>query len=510
VTRRSLLAISLALVLAAAAACGCRDRASVPTGASGASTGAAGRSNEELLNYALDIWMRHERFDSQQALDQMLDRFNQWIGTQKADPAWKPDPLLATLPKELQELPVVGTLGEMRFPASDGRFLREALWLRDISNRARGDAPDDLSRAKGLFDWVVRNIQLESSEPVEKDKGRPVLMHQPAETLLLGRGKAVDRAWVFILLARQQGLDAVMLALGKPDKPDELRPWLPAVLSEGQLYLFEPELGLPIPGPNGKGIATLAQAVAADAIWRHLDLDADRPYPLKSADLVHVAALVEASPPYLAQRMQLLGTRLTGKNRVVVSASPSALAARLKACPNVKEVRLWTLPFETILHQATRDDAAKKAAAQEFVVFRISASLWKARVLDLRGMYTGEDGATGLYLLARPSDAEIRSARIEPQYKAVIQLAKQDATYWLGLIAYHRGNYKTAVDYFSKRILDVAPDGPWASGARYNLARSYEALGNFDAAKTEYEDDISPQRHGNLLRARWEAGKSKE
>ena len=50
--------------------------------------------------------------------------------------------------------------------------------------------------------------------------------------------------------------------------------------------------------------------------------------------------------------------------------------------------------------------------------------------------------------------------------------------------------------------LDASPDGPWTNGARYNLARCYEQMGQLDKAQQLYLIDESPQRHGNLIRAR--------
>ena len=89
--------------------------------------------------------------------------------------------------------------------------------------------------------------------------------------LLFGCGMAVERGWVFILLARQQGLDAAMLALADTESPLKApQPWAVGVLHEGQVYLFDPVLGLPVPAQDGIVLgddgqlairpATLAQA----------------------------------------------------------------------------------------------------------------------------------------------------------------------------------------------------------------------------------------------------------
>jgi hypothetical protein len=50
--------------------------------------------------------------------------------------------------------------------------------------------------------------------------------------------------------------------------------------------------------------------------------------------------------------------------------------------------------------------------------------------------------------------------------------------------------------------LESDPEGPWKNGARYNLARCYEAMGRIEDARQLYLIDDSPQRHGCLLRAR--------
>ena len=89
----------------------------------------------------------------------------------------------------------------------DGRLLQEAVWLRDISRWAQGNNFEKLARAEALFDWTVRNIQLDAD-----GKATP---QRPWQTLMYGHGTAEQRAWVFALLCRQQGLDVVMLGLAR-------------------------------------------------------------------------------------------------------------------------------------------------------------------------------------------------------------------------------------------------------------------------------------------------------
>jgi tetratricopeptide (TPR) repeat protein len=103
---------------------------------------------------------------------------------------------------------------------------------------------------------------------------------------------------------------------------------------------------------------------------------------------------------------------------------------------------------------------------------------------------------------ARPSSAKLIESGMPEQNRAVYEDAKQAASFWLGIICYEEGDYPVAIDYFSKRTLEAAPDGVWTPAAQYNLGRAYEATGQLDKAIELYEDDDSPQRQGNLLRAR--------
>src|SRR5262249_53902949 len=155
--------------------------------------------------------------------------------------------------------------------------------------------------------------------------------------------------------------------------PDQPRPWAVGVLIGGELYLFDPTYGLPIPCPNGKGVATLSQAAADDAILRQMDIAGDRPYPRKSSELNKLVALLEASPGYLAPRSKQLESQLTGRDRMVLSTSPSALAEKLHEIKQIGEIKLWTMPYDILSqrNQMTRELA--QAAQLELLPFNIPA-----------------------------------------------------------------------------------------------------------------------------------------
>lgn len=627
---RPLLACAAAVaLLVVVAGCGHPDAAG-KSAAAAASTGGSQQQRNLLLQTALQMLGKMEQFDQQPALEQIVDRLNESQRDRKSNIEWKADPLIDTLPKPLAEHsgPWLERLGDELFDRElDANFLKEAAWLRDISNYNRGDKADDLSIAEHLFDWTVRNIQLMvdlQPKPGEQAPLSLVARRLPWEVVLLGRGTVQQRAWVFMLLARQQGLDVVMLAVADPAHPKVKLAWVPALLHKGELYLFDPALGLPIPGPGGKGIATLRQAAEDPAVLDQLDLDESHHYPVKAAEVKKVWAIVEASPGYLSRRMKALESQLAGTDRIVLTAAPEQIAARLQGLAHVDhQIDLWTFPFQTLATREAQDRAienppAQNAQARQYIkqfatakaaemypyfvpnfrendvptsrgpqqhaleelmaqgenpdeagrqivelqkeagelagdnsekaakrraeieqeiagLRQIQAGskklnlprpvkmvfpLWAGRLLHFRGHYGGEYGAKHFYILSRPGEDQIpayvgqladdwsrdNNARCPPvivaEYLSAVRARKQDATFWLGLISFDEHEYSTAEDYFKLLPQGAGQRNLWADGARYNLARSYEAEGRTAEAIKLYEEDDSPQRHGNRLRAR--------
>ncbi len=453
-------------------------------------------------------------------LNQVMAWLKQWIRQNDPKTDWRPDPLLETLGadlsgnKELAASLAPAALSATTFRPEDGRTLQEAIWLRDISRWAHGESFDDLPRTTALFDWTVRNIQLEA------DKNAPP--HRPWQTLLYGRGTADQRTWVFAMLCRQQGLDVVMLtaaptvAQEKSDAtPASSRFALPALLSEGQLYLFDPRLGLPLPGPGGKGVATLEQVRKDDSLLRQLDIG-DAKYPLHADSFKNIKVDLVADPFSLSRRASQIEASLSGDDRMILSAKPSELAARLKGIAGITAIQLWKYPFSTLRDQLSLGKAARHLEALEFEPFAQRPTLWKARTRHFQGRRQ-EAGAKNADPLAdnlddhqeaarlymsksvRPTDKEIGESESEGK-RRVDSAAKLNAAYWLGLMSFDDGKYSVAVNWLGRPELKSA-DSPWLSGANYNRARALEAQGKFDEARAILEHDTSPQQQGNKLRA---------
>jgi len=455
------------------------------------------------------------------ALELLEERANQWLRNRKADPEWQPDPLLLTLPEQFRDSKTILArkispieLSEGTFDKAEIRQLQQAIWLRDISHWAKGGSVDDLQRAETLFDWTVRNIQL---DPPEGSR----LVHQPWQALMYGHGTAEHRAWVFAELCRQQQLDVVMLAVVTGEKTDEKTDapaqwWLPALLSDGQLYLFDTQLGVPIPGAELGSVATLdwfLKGLPGSAKVLEIGEFTYQPF----GEVRVVEARVIATPLQLSRRAELLQAALEGDNFVVLAADCRVVEKELQKNQAISRVALWPLPFQLILDERSMDAKQRLLAAQRFLVFAQRPRLWKARVLHFQGNKDvpqeqrndplatpnlGHAQATRLYQdpHVRPPDALLRG--IADAKREIYVRAKSDASYWIGLLSYDLGKYKPAEDWLARRTLEATPEGFWSPGARYNLARTYEARNELSEAIQLLRADDSPQRHGNLLRAR--------
>lgn len=527
-----------------------------------------------------------DEFDPGQAHRQMLYHLNEWVRHEPIDRDWIADPMAARVPPELANQTTIEGLKSQRFIQYDTLFLEETVWLRDLAKWIPQDGPpadpkllawlkeqspqlgaegaDDLAAAERIFDWTVRNVQLDadpatadkqppdeakdSAERKDADKdaaGKPSdppivappgARYWPSEALLMGHGDALVRARVFIGICRQRGIDAVALAV-QDDATSATRPWAVGVLVAKQLYLFDPWLGLPIPGPGGRGIATLDQAQTDETLLRALDLSETERYPFTAADVRGTVALIEANAPHLTMRMKLLEAHLAGDNRLTLTVQPSEFAARLRQAKGLANVRLWTVPFQANLfkQQFAENRAAYIAAAKQEQAFVGLHPLTQGRRRHFRGQFQNQDvtaGAKPLYNSCRTSDELIDAIGKSEEARQAIGLDRVIAsnpelasnstlraefiadrqrimremkllgTYFLGLACFDSGEYEVAANHMEKRVLGDFPDNRYAAGARYNLARAWEALGENAKAQAIYEGDDSPQRYGNLLRAK--------
>lgn len=568
--------LPLALLLAPAMG-GCNNRGDDQDGGpAGARPAVVAQPQRDHLQIAMDYLSRLEDYEQHRGMVQTAYHINRWL--QNTDPdavAWQPTPLLADLPAHLRQIPGLADLGKLQISTDDVFYLREASWMRSISQWATEDLGEydklpwlqQLEQAQGephahdvavalrLFDWTVRNIQLEPllaypqpsqqagaaagtaeamAESLRRAEAGPGYRTWPWQTLMFGRGDAWQRARVFIGLARQQEIDVVMLAIDAPENSVRPRLWLPAALIDDRLYLFDVQLGLPLPAAEGPGVATLQTVRQAPELLRRLDLGDAYSYPVAAGDLDRLIAMVDASPESLSRRMKLIESQPTTAQQLVLAVDPQQLAQRL-ASAGVAAVRLWQTPFETPIYRA----ALKKRAEEDVQLMRAlffeewlfddaDTPLVRARQQHFRGHFQNREekqGAISLYLSSRVPNTVIAQIATSPEVQqslgivrgrendqqwqvhlqsgeAIVIRSKQNASFWIGLIHYETGRYEDARQWFQERCLEAYENGPWTAGARYNLARSLEQQGELEEARQILLLDDSPQKPGNLLRAR--------
>ncbi len=571
--RFSLIVSTTLLLVAVAPGCGNRDgkRASGPS--TQTQVHVAKRDHFGLaLRYLFDIEA------SQRASDEAVYHLNRWTlaGDHQVD--WTADPLITRLMPEIRAIPELKNLDQLKFIPTDRSFIEETWWLHSISQQAltqplsastrqwldsqtqlASQDRKELEEACQLFDWTIRHIFAEpllvypkilavgpsfgqtdqaKQPPLPSMRGEagPGYRFFPLQNLMIGRGDALNRARIILLLCRQRGLSAFMLGVDPGGTPRP-KPWLTAVLIGGQLYLFDPELGLPLPGKSSGSIATLNE-LRSDPQWVSRLADGETPYSHDSRDLEKLVALIDASPEYLSRRMAFLQASLPSKHEMVLSTQPTELASRLQAAdPFFAEsgrVRLWNLPFETAIFQNNYRQYVERSPNQAARDIRPISMLQQlpllseARRRHALGLYLdqpNQPGAKTLYLQARTPNDQLTKLSQSPDLQRAWGLTQGDrespqqfaariaqhiemrkeakylASYWLATAHYDSGMIDVAVNWFKDRTLDAFPQGELNAGAQYHLARCYESLDQLDKAATWLKRTSWPQQHGDRLRA---------
>jgi len=307
-------------------------------------------------------------------------------------------------------------------------------------------------------------------------------------------------------------------------QPSGYRVWLPAIFADGEFYLFDMALGLPIPGPGGEGIATLAQVREQPELLQPMATE-EFPYRLKPDDLETVTALVVADEQALSKRMLAVESHLAGDERLLLTVPSEELVDRLKQSDQVSGVLLWQRPFAIAAERiAPIPPASQQAVAEQMRPFEFNVPgravnpLWAGRLLQFRGEFDGKEGARAELLAAREA-IQIASQLPDPnQFTAeqiqVILAARLIATDWLAHISFETEQYDNAAEFFGPRLMmafrSIRPTESNAmygellrsiqASARYNYGRSFEAAERIPEAVFNYDVDHSPNRPASLLR----------
>jgi hypothetical protein len=142
------------------------------------------------------------------------------------------------------------------FTLLDAQHLSLCFLLRDAVRSLELENVSQAERAAAGFAWVMRQVMLQQP-------GREADPLPPEPVLRRGAGSATERAHVFLAVLHQMGLPGCLVAA-----PGVEGPWACGALvevgggraQEKQVLLFDPRLGLPLPGAKGKEDDELARA----------------------------------------------------------------------------------------------------------------------------------------------------------------------------------------------------------------------------------------------------------
>lgn len=425
-------------------------------------------------------------------------------------------------------------------------------WITENRSSLGDENADQLAVAMRLFDWTIRNIALQPLElnqpatsanlPLGMKLNGAGYRQTPLQTLFRGTGDALQRCGTFIGLCRQADLPACLLAVApSADSSDQPRPWAVGVLIGEEVYLFDCAIGVPIVGPGQAGIATLAEARRDATVLRRMNVPGWFDYPFSKDDIQQCVALLMMSPESVSGRMRQLQSALTGDLRLAVYDDPQATIDSFVAVPGIATAKIWEIPLLSLVYQVAVNRLAEQDPMVMFLVhapwaildanFDQAKSLALARWRHLQGDLDGDEvegieGAKKLYLTQRQPEFEIADLRIDvelqkaygirrelgmpadvydrqiQQMQSLMRQGKVTATYWLALIQYDTNRLDLAQNWFQQRILDDGLESDWENAAMYNLARTFESLGEIDKATEIYKTEGLPQEHGNRIRSR--------
>jgi hypothetical protein len=530
------------------------------------------QSQQDHLGEAFELLSRIVDLNADKAQRQIAYHLNQWLAERAEPPTASAPELLATISDLLPADIAAARIEKDRFVPADINHLRDCYLFRQVVNWINTANRDDivlqdwlqqqeqelglqlgdqLRTAARLFDWTVRNIAF---EPLEEPGGVPPGLNLPYgmtfqgagyrqsdyQSLWRGTGDAWQRAGVFTKLCQQASLRSAVLAV-QSTETGELTPWCVGVFIGDEVYLFEPNLGIHIPGPGQVGIATLKQARSDAAVMRRLAIAGFFDYSLTKEDIQQNIALLNLLPEAVSPRMKILESGLTGNRRMSVYVDADATAEELDEAAGIAGVRLWKVP---LLAEVYRVELEKQAERDPQFLFwylsrwaimdggnEMADKLSRGRWRHLTGQFDDQEdsnleGARTLYLGQRAPEFEIadldidvnlqkaygirRELRASPelykqqvkQVQVLMRLGKRTATYWLSLLQYDDGRLETAGSWLEKRVLNEEQLSRWEPAARYNLARTLERLGETERAIALYKTVGDPQEHGNRVRAR--------
>ena len=415
------------------------------------------QSKQDHLGEAFNLLQSYVDLNKDKARRQIAYHLNRWLDVRPVDAELSMPEMLRTIREIVPPERLADDFERTRFAPSDINHLRDCYLFRKVTEWVDSERSDDplladwleakagtlseedatkLRTATRLFDWTVRNIAIEP-KVMPENTAPPLPLPLPLgmkfrgagyrqsdyHTLWRGTGDSLQRAGVFTHLCRQVSIPAFVLAI-PVSQTGELKPWCVGVLIGEEVYLFEPELGMFVPGPSQVGIATLSQARSDASVMRRLSVPGFFDYPYSKQDVQQVTALLNVTPEWVAVRMKHLEQGLTGDRRLIAYADIEAEGEQIDAVAGIAGVRLWKVPLLNRVYTAVLEKAAQREVMFGFWYYSrwaimdapapMSEELSRGRWRHLHGMFdSSEDGsiegARTLYLAQRAPNSRSKN-----------------------------------------------------------------------------------------------------
>ncbi len=238
-------------------------------------------------------------------------------------------------------------LAEVENPAFtllDAHYLEQCTFLRDIARGLQVEELPPAERAAAAFRWVVREVRL-------RERAGTVL--PVGSVLRRGSGSALERASVLVDLLEQLGVPGCLVTVtaGEQEQGPPML-WCAGAVVDKDVLLFDPRLGLPVPGPDGKGVATLAQVRAKPELVQALNVDDKLRYDITPARAKRAEIYLATPLSALAPRQRWLQARLALPGRLALGVDVVPLVERLEALlkaagASTATVKAWNPVSET-------------------------------------------------------------------------------------------------------------------------------------------------------------------
>jgi hypothetical protein len=477
---------------------------------------------EDQLKSAL-YQLQPENLGIDSRLDDAVSVLNNWwaaVEAAKLEPTGltPPDIPAGRLPE-----PLLPRLQKAAYDPFDGRHIRAAYLAEGIADRIASETEQELERVTRSFDWVCRNIAL-----VPEDEPLPPLTFY--ETLLLGRGRAADRIVVFATILKQLKLDTLVLRAAEAEQPDA--PSLVGVPLEGEVYLFDPQLGLPIPRGDEPVAAVISRPATLKQIREHpdwlktLSARSDQPYEPTAEQMAAPKVDVVTFPTAWTARMWKLEQLLPGDSVCVLYEAPDALGdapgpfarvAALDAAWSADKIGVWTYPLQREVQFAQMDQNTARLMQVTLASFSVPLEVARdekagvpRQTPTMRHLKTRTVQLQGRSAEALSQYVSIRLLAVtpapDPAWNPIYQIAAEDAFFWSCLCKYESGEYESAVTLLGDYLKRHRRGGRWLGAAGVLLAQCHCELGQLPAGlqalKTAATDDAY-RATAAVLTKRW-------